>query len=67
MDSLVFTVPGMSCGHCVSAVHDEVAKVPGVATVLVDLDSKVVTVDGETVDRELVMAAVRQAGYEPGS
>ena len=33
----VFAVTGMTCGHCVNAVTEEVAKIPGVSEVSVDL------------------------------
>ena len=31
------TVGGMTCGHCVAAVQDEVGQIPGVTDVAVDL------------------------------
>ena len=37
---IVYTVSGMSCGHCKAAVEEEVARVPGVEFVNADLDSK---------------------------
>ena len=60
-----FEVEGMTCGHCVKAVTDELSAVPGVRSVEVDLDSgrATVTSDGG-VDREAVRAAVDEAGYE---
>jgi copper chaperone CopZ len=64
MPELRFAVPGMTCGHCVVAVRGEIAKVPGVETVSVDLDTKAVVVAGAGVDRDLVWAAVDEAGYE---
>ena len=64
MDELIFTVPGISCAHCVAAFKSEVGKVGGVARVDVDLDTKLVTVAGGGVDREAVVAAIDEAGYE---
>jgi copper chaperone len=61
---LVFTVPGMSCGHCKAAVTREVGAVAGVAAVHVDLDSKLVTVRGEELDRDEIVAAIDEAGYD---
>ncbi len=56
-------VEGMSCGHCARAVREAiVAACPG-ATVEVDLEAGVVTVEG-TEDRGAVVRAVRNAGYE---
>jgi copper chaperone CopZ len=64
VEEMTFAVPGMTCGHCVSAVHDGIASVPGVTEVRVDLDSKVVVVHGEHIDHGAVFAAVEDAGYE---
>jgi len=63
MEEVCFTVPAMTCSHCVTAVHDELAKVPGVDTVFVDLDTKSVVVTGTGLDRQLMSAAVDDAGY----
>jgi copper ion binding protein len=62
--SLLFNVPGMSCGHCEAAIKREVGSVAGVASVDVDLDSKFVTVRGETLDRDAIVAAIDDAGYD---
>ena len=64
MKQLTYTVPGMSCGHCKTAVTEEVTAVGGVEGVDVDLDTKLVVVRGEGVSDEDVRAAIREAGYE---
>jgi copper chaperone len=64
MQALRFSVPGMTCGHCVAAVRGEIEKVPGVRTVDVDLETKAVVVTGAAVDPVAVAAAVDEAGYE---
>ena len=64
LQQLVLTVPGMTCGHCEAAVKREVGSVPGVADVDVDLDSKLVTVRGEALDRDEIVAAIDEAGYD---
>ncbi|MEZ5236705.1 MAG: heavy-metal-associated domain-containing protein [Acidimicrobiia bacterium] len=64
MQTLTFSVPGMTCGHCVAAVDEELAKVPGVASRSIDLDSKQVVVTGDELDRGAIDAAVDEAGYE---
>ena len=64
VQQLVFTVPGMSCGRCEAAVTREVGAVAGVAAVDVDLDSKLVTVRGEALDRDEIVAAIDEAGYD---
>jgi copper chaperone len=64
MSTASFTVVGMTCGHCVNAVTEEVSSVEGVTGVDVDLDSGALTVtSGAAVDEDAVRAAVEEAGY----
>ncbi|MGY1823471.1 heavy-metal-associated domain-containing protein [Geodermatophilus sp. SYSU D00079] len=57
-------VSGMTCAHCERAVAEEVARVPGVRSVVVDLARGTVTVDVDSaVDRADIAAAVDEAGY----
>ena len=65
MNTLSFTVPGMTCGHCESAVKGEIGKVIGVTDVSVDLTTKAVVVTGTDLDQASIFAAVDEAGYEP--
>ena len=44
MQTLTYSVPGISCGHCRSAITAEVGEVPGVEAVTVDVDRKRVSV-----------------------
>jgi copper chaperone len=64
MESKTYTVPGMHCGNCERAVKAELAAVPGVQLVAVDLDDKLVTVEGEGLDDRALRAAIDEAGYE---
>jgi copper chaperone len=61
-----YAVKGMTCGHCVSAVSDEVGRIDGVTGVDVDLATGAVTVTSATaaVDDAAVRDAVDEAGYE---
>jgi copper ion binding protein len=60
-----YTVTGMTCGHCVTAVTNEISALDGVADVQVDLGSGAVTVTSDTpLSDEDVRAAVDEAGYE---
>lgn len=63
-ETLVYEVPGMTCDHCVHAVHGELSGVPGVRSVQVDLGTKLVTVTGEGLDDRVLRAAIEEAGYE---
>ena len=67
MATQTFAVAGMSCAHCVQAVTAELAKVPGVLDVQVDLTSGVATVRSDReLSRDVVAVAVDEAGYELG-
>lgn len=61
---LTYTVAGMTCQHCVTAVRDEVRTVTGVQEVAIDLDAKRVEVRGSALDDAAIRAAVDEAGYE---
>ena len=64
MAELTYSVPGMHCAHCERAVNEELAAVPGVEWVDVDLERKLVVVRGERLDDALLRAAIGEAGYE---
>jgi copper chaperone len=64
----VYTVKGMTCGHCVSAVSTEIGKLDGVGGVAVDLATGTVTVTSAgPLETAQVAAAVEEAGYELAS
>ena len=58
-----YTVTGMTCGHCVSSVTEEVGEIAGVSAVDVVLETGAVTVTGDNVSDDAVKAAVEEAGY----
>jgi copper chaperone len=64
---LDYSVPGVSCEHCVGAVTGEVEQVEGVESVVVDLESKRVKVKGRSIDDGAVRAAIDDAGYDIAS
>ncbi len=65
MSTQTFTVTGMTCGHCVASVTEEVSEVAGVDRVDVVLESGQVTVtSNEPVDESAIRAAVEEAGYQ---
>jgi copper chaperone len=63
-DNLTLSVPGVTCEHCRTAITKEVGTVPGVESVDVDLEQKVVTVRGRDLDDTAVRAAIDEAGYD---
>jgi copper ion binding protein len=65
MATATYTVKGMTCGHCVTSVKEEVGEIPGVAGVQVDLGTGLMTVESDTpLDAAQIRSAVAEAGYE---
>lgn len=67
--SQVVKVRGMTCGHCVNAVRDEFAALPGVHGVEVDLvpdgvSTVVVDADNGLTDEQLRTALSEAGGYQ---
>jgi copper chaperone len=62
-----YAVTGMTCGHCVHAVTEEVSAVPGVRSVAIELvaggESRVTVTSDAAPDRSTIAAAVDEAGY----
>lgn len=60
-----YTVSGMTCGHCVASVTEEVEGLAGVQDVQVDLDTGSLSFTStQPVDDAAVRAAVEEAGYQ---
>ncbi|RZS91572.1 copper chaperone CopZ [Motilibacter rhizosphaerae] len=68
MSTTTYDVTGMTCGHCVSAVTQELRKLPGVEDVQVQLVpgavSSVAVTSSAPLDPAAVAEAVDEAGYE---
>ncbi len=64
MSTSIWNVTGMTCGHCVRAVTEEIMALDGVESVFVDLATGVVTVEASLDPTwEQIAAAVDEAGY----
>jgi copper chaperone len=63
-ETLTYTVPGMHCDHCTAAVSEALEAVPGVESIEVDLETRLVVVQGEGLDDAQLRAAIDEAGYE---
>ncbi len=62
-----YLVEGLTCGHCVSSVTEEVSAVDGVTNVSVDLNvggaSRVMVVSSKPIQVDEIRSAVTEAGY----
>lgn len=63
-ESITYSVPAIHCAHCAMSIREEVSEVEGVEGVDVDLDTKVVTIQGRELDDAALRAAIEEAGYE---
>jgi copper chaperone len=61
--SIELNVTGMTCGHCKAAVEKAIQQVTGVNTTQVDLASGKVSVEGEQVNTDALIAVVIEEGY----
>ncbi|MGH3587046.1 MAG: heavy-metal-associated domain-containing protein [Pseudonocardia sp.] len=65
MSETTYTVTGMTCGHCVASVTEEISEIDGVTDVAVDLPTGAVTVTSQNpLEAADVRSAVEEAGYQ---
>ncbi len=57
-----FSVPDMTCGHCVSSIETAIGKLDSAATVATNLDDKTVEISTE-IDTAAVMKTLESEGY----
>ncbi|MFI5592176.1 heavy-metal-associated domain-containing protein [Amycolatopsis sp. NPDC051758] len=65
MTQSTYAVTGMTCGHCVASVREEIGELPGVRQVDVDLGTgRVLVTSTAELPFSQVEGAVRDAGYQ---
>ena len=58
-------VPDISCGHCKSSIEGAVTGLPGVNSVVVDIEGKTVALDlAESAVVTEIVDAIEDQGYE---
>jgi len=65
-DTIRATVNGMVCGFCATGIEKTFKAQPGVKTVTVDLQNRLVTVatkEGQTIDDTKLRKLIGNAGY----
>jgi copper chaperone CopZ len=62
--TLIYSVPAIHCEHCAMSIREEVEELAGVDDVVVDLEAKLVTVSGRSLDDAALRAAIEEAGYQ---
>jgi copper chaperone len=66
MTTMTISVPEIHCDHCKSSIEGALAPLPGVASARVDVSTRTVTVevDEMVTDREQLVAAIEDQGYD---
>lgn len=62
---IAFTVPDMSCGHCVGAITEAVQAADPQARVDIDLSRHRVSIEPAAASAQTLQAAIEAAGYTP--
>ncbi|MFI8414837.1 heavy-metal-associated domain-containing protein [Paeniglutamicibacter gangotriensis] len=66
-NNITLKIDGMTCGHCVSSVTEELSEVPGVSNVEIILaaggTSTAVVTTSSAIENSVLEAAVTEAGY----
>ena len=57
-----YTVTGITCGHCVGAIKEEVSAIPGVTGVDLDLAGAMTVHSDSPVDFDRIVEALYEAG-----
>ncbi len=64
MNQITYTVPNISCGHCVHTIKMELSELPGVKTVEADAETKKVTITYEPpATLEIIEGALAEINY----
>ncbi|MBW2491470.1 MAG: heavy-metal-associated domain-containing protein [Deltaproteobacteria bacterium] len=66
MEKEKFSIPNISCGHCVMSIKNELNELEGVMTVEGDPESKSLTVEFESpVTLEQIKELLKEINYPP--
>ena len=66
METIIFNVEGMSCGHCVSSIKEALNELEGVCHSNISLEDKTVEVKYDTslIDVNALKVAIVDTGYQ---
>lgn len=64
MTTVTYSIPNISCGHCVHTIQSEVSDLPGVKTVIADLAGKKATITYDVpATEEKIKALLEEINY----
>lgn len=64
MSTVTFSIPGISCNHCVHTIKTEVGEIPGVSSVDATADGKQATISfDDPATEEAIRALLAEINY----
>ncbi len=64
MEKRTFSIPKISCGHCVASIKNELNDIPGVRTVSGDAKKKEIVVEWELpATKERIQTVLKEINY----
>lgn len=64
MTTVTYSVPNISCGHCVHTIQTEVSDLAGIKNVKADVDTKKVEIEFETpASEEAIKTLLKEINY----
>ena len=68
MEQYTFSIPNISCGHCTSAIENELKELDGITDVSGDIQAKTVTVQWQNpMTREKIISTLDEINYPAAS
>ncbi len=66
MQTITYTIPNISCGHCIHTIKTEVGEIAGVKSVEGDQNSKIVTITFDDPANEIqITKLLTEIDYPP--
>lgn len=66
MNTLEYSVPNISCGHCVNTIQTEIGDLDGVISVVADHASKKVNIEfGDPATEASIIEMLKEINYAP--
>lgn len=67
MTTVTYTIPNISCGHCVHTIQMEVSELAGVESVKADQQAQTATITFEApATEEAIVSLLAEINYPPG-
>jgi len=68
MQKVTYTIPGISCHHCVNTIQNELLELKGIHQVEANKDTKQVTINFDApATEESIIALLREINYPPST